>query len=373
MDIFQIDPTDRKSRNEFLELPFRIYSGNRQWVPLMESDAKLMLDVKKHPYFEHSQAAFFLARKSGRTIGRLAILDNQWGNQHNNTSEGFFYLFECENNLEAAQGLFDAGCQWARDRGLTILTGPHGFTQLDGGGLLVKGFDHRASLGMLYNLPYYPELVEACGFVQIGDSVSGYIDANLEFPERIIELAERIQERRGLHIARFESRKDIKKFIPKLKNLYNDAMIGTEGGIPLTDGEVDAIANQLLWFVDPKLVKIVMKDDQPVGFLLAYPDITKALQKTKGRLFPFGWLTMYLELRRSDFLNINGAGMLEEYRGSGGTAILFSEMFKTVKESGRFKAAEAVQIGTENDRMQREMKNFGIDFYKMHRSFKKEL
>jgi hypothetical protein len=373
MDILQLDLSNRNHRKEFLELPFRIYADTPQWVPMLESDARLMLDTKKHPYYQHSQAAFFLARESGRTIGRLAILDNQIGNQHNHTSEGFFYLFECENNLEAARGLFDAGCRWAHGRGLTSLTGPHGFTQLDGGGLLVKGFEHRASFGMLYNPPYYSELLEACGFIHIADSVSGYIDANIQFPERIMELSERIQQRRGLHIARFENRKDIKKFIPKLKDLYNGVMIGTEGGIPLTDGEVDAIANQLLWFVDPRLVKIVMKGDQPVGFLLAYPDISKALQKTKGRFFPFGWLTMFLELRRSDFLNINGAGMLDEYRGSGGTAILFTEMFKTVKESGRFKAAEAVQIGTENDRMQREMKNFGIDFYKMHRTYKKDI
>jgi len=373
MGILQLDLSNRDHRKEFLELPFRIYANTPQWVPMLESDARLMLDSKKHPYYQHSQAAFFLAQEGGRTLGRLAVLDNQLGNQYNHASEGFFYLFECENNLEAARGLFDAGCRWAHERGLTSLTGPHGFTQLDGGGLLVKGFEHRPAFGMLYNLPYYSELLEACGFVHIYDSESGYIDANIQFPERIMELSERIQQRRGLHIARFTSRKDLRKFIPKLKDLYNGAMIGTEGGIPLTDGEVDAIANQLLWFVDPRLVKIVMKGDQPVGFLLAYPDISKALQKTKGRLFPFGWLTMFMELRRSDFLNINGAGMLNEYRGSGGTAILFTEMFKTVKESGRFKAAEAVQIGTENDRMQREMKNFGVDFYKMHRTYKKDI
>lgn len=373
MDILQIDPSNRKQRKAFLDLPFQIYADTPQWVPMLGSDARLMLDTKKHPYYQHSQAAFFLAQEGKRTLGRLAVLDNQLGNQFNHASEGFFYLFECENNLDAACNLFDAGSLWARGRGLTTLTGPHGFTQLDGSGLLVKGFEHRPAFGMLYNPPYYLELLEACGFVRVFDSVSGYIDGNIQFPERIMELSERIQERRGLHIARFENRKDIKKFLPKLKDLYNGAMIGTEGGIPLTDGEVDAIANQLLWFADPKLVKIVMKGDQPVGFLLAYPDISKALQKTKGRLFPFGWLRMFLELRRSDFLNINGAGMLDEYRGSGGTAILFTEMFKTVKESGRFKAGEAVQIGTENDRMQREMKNFGIDFYKMHRTYRKDI
>jgi hypothetical protein len=373
MDILQLDPSNRKHCKAFLDLPFRLYADIPQWVPMMDSDAKLMLDTKKHPFYKHSRAAFFLVQQNGRAVGRLAVLDNHLFNQYNHSSEGFFYLFECENDLEAALGLFDAGCRWARDRGLTIVTGPHGFTALDGGGLLIKGFEHRPAFGMLYNPQYYADLLEKCGFERLFDSVSGYIDANIVFPERISELSERIQQRRGLHIARFNSRKDIRALIPKLKDLYNGALVGTEGGVPLTDEEVHTLAAQLLWFADPKLIKIVMKGDQPVGFLLAYPDISKALQKTKGRLFPFGWLTMLLELRRSDFLNINGAGIIEEYRGSGGTAILFSEMFKTVKEGGRFRSGEAVQIGTENDRMQREMKNFGIDFYKMHRTYKKTL
>jgi hypothetical protein len=373
MDIIQLDFNNKKHKREFLDLPFRIYADSPQWVPPLDSDARLMLNPGKHPFYKHSEAAFFLALDHGRTVGRLAVLENRRYNDYSHTTEAFFYLFECENNLEAARGLFEAGGRWARERGLTLLIGPRGFTALDGGGLLVKGFEHRPAFGMPYNPSYYPELLEACGFVSAYDSVSGYIDANLNFPDRIQELSERIQQRRGLRIARYRTRRELRTLIPHLKDLYNGALVGTEGGVPLTDEEVDAIADQLLWFADPKLVKIVMKGDQPVGFMLAYPDISAALQKTKGRLFPFGWLTMLLELRRTDFLNINGAGLLEEYRGSGGTAILFTEMFKSVKEGGRFRHAEAVQIGTENDRMQREMQNFGIDFYKMHRSYRKGL
>jgi len=373
MDIVPIDPNQRKPRREFLELPFRVYAGFPEWVPPLASDAQLMLDTRKHPFYKHSRAAFFLACDRGRTVGRLAVLDHRLYNEFNHTREAFFYLFECEQDLEAAKGLFEAGSAWARERGLTVLSGPRGFTALDGSGLLVKGFEYRPAFGMLYNPPYYAALLEACGFVRSYDSVSGYLDGNMEFPPRIHELSERIQQRRGLHIARYTSRKDLRALIPKLKDLYNGALAGTEGNVPLTDEEVDTIASQLLWFADPKLVKIVMKGDQPVGFLLAYPDVSLALQKTRGRLYPFGWLTLLLELRRTDFLNVNGAGLIEEYRGSGGTAILFSEMFKSVKEGGRFRHGEAVQIGTDNDRMQREMQNFGIDFYKMHRSYKKDL
>jgi hypothetical protein len=136
---------------------------------------------------------------------------------------------------------------------------------------------------------------------------------------------------------------------------------------------MDSLANQLIWLADPKLVKLVMKNDKAVGFLLAYPDISRALQRTRGRLFPFGWLTLLFELRHTDWINVNGAGLLPEYRGSGGTAILYSELFKSVTENPRYRHAEIVQIGVENENMQREMENFGIDFYKMHRTYQRDL
>jgi hypothetical protein len=165
----------------------------------------------------------------------------------------------------------------------------------------------------------------------------------------------------------------LRALVPHLKELYNNSLEGTTGTTPLTDEEVQTLANQLIWLADPKLIKMVMHGDRIVGFCLAYPDISAALQKTRGRLFPFGWLTLLLELRRTDWININGAGLLPEYRGSGGTAILYSEMFKSVSENPRYKHAEVVQIGVENENMQREMENFGIDFYKMHRTYLRSL
>ena len=373
MHITQISLDNKRQVKDFLRLPFSIYKDIPQWVPPLEMDERARLDPKRFPFYRHSHAAFFFAYDGSRPIGRLAVLDNRPYNEFNGETTAFFYLFECENNPEAAQGMFNAGFAWARSRGLTKILGPKGFTPMDGFGLLVKGFEHRPAFGLPYNPAYYVDLIEAQGFKKHGEAVSGYISTETQFPERIHQLAERIKQRRGLRIARYAKRSDLRALVPKLKDLYNGALRGTAGNAPISDEEADALAGQMLWFADPKLIKIVMKGDDPVGFLLAYPDISAALQKTRGRLFPFGWLTLLRKLKHTDWVNVNGAGLLPEYRGSGGTAILYSEIFKSVRESGQFKHAEVVQIGVENEAMQREMENFGIDFYKTHRTYMRDL
>jgi hypothetical protein len=132
MNIQQIDPTDRKQVKEFLTLPFHIYHNNPQWVPPLQNDERSRLDIYRYPFYKHSKAAFFLADNKGRTIGRLAILDHFLFNQHNHEQTAFFYLFECENNKEAATGLFTKGIEWAKMRGLNRIMGPKGFTAMDG-------------------------------------------------------------------------------------------------------------------------------------------------------------------------------------------------------------------------------------------------
>jgi hypothetical protein len=142
--------------------------------------------------------------------------------------------------------------------------------------------------------------------------------------------------------------------------------------VPLTDEEVKSLADQMIWFADPRLIKIVMKDERPVGFLFAYPDVSAAVQRTGGCILPTGWFYLWRELKRTTWVNVNGAGIIEQYRGLGGTAILFSEMYRSLMEGG-YHHADVVQIGTENDKMQREMRDLGVDFYKMHRMYRRVL
>ena len=372
MNIIPVDTAQRGQVKAFLDLPFRIYCDVPQWVPPLASDVRAMLDRRRHPFYKHSDAAFFLAVKDGTPIGRIAVLDNRNYNVFNNERTAFFYLFECENDGDASGALFNAAFDWAHARGLDKIIGTKGFTAFDGMGVLIKGFEHRPAFGIPYNPPYYPALIEATGFEPQGDVVSGYLDARTAFPDKIHQLADLVRKRRGLRIDRFETRNDLRRLIPRLQALYNAALSGTTGNVPLTDGEVKTLANQMLWFADPRLIKIVMKDDEPVGFLFAYPDISAALQRTQGRLFPFGWMDMLRELKRTEWINVNGAGIAEKYRGLGGTALLFSEMYKSVAES-HFRHADLVQIGADNDKMQREMRDLGIDFYKTHRMYRRSL
>ncbi len=372
MRVIRIDPNSRSQARRFLAVPWRVYRDVPQWVPPLAGDARRMLDVRRHPFYGHSAAAFFLAERSDEDVGRLAVLNNSNFNHFNRSRTGFFNLFECANDPQVASPLIEAGLDWARSQGLNRVVGPKGFTALDGMGMLVRGFEHRPALGIPYNPPYYPSLVEAAGFEGAGEVVSGYLPGSFRLPDRIHSLSERVQRRRGLRVARYRTRADLRALVPKLGELYNASLEGTSGNVPLTQDEVATIAGQMLTFADPRLVKVVLKDDDPVGFLFAYPDISAALQRTGGRLFPFGWIDLLKELRRTRWININGMGIVEEYRGLGGTAILFSELEKSVREGG-FEHAEVVQIGVENLPMQREMRGLGVDFYKTHRMYERAL
>ena len=372
MNIIEVDLADKRQVKQFLDLPFRLYSNVSPWVPPLELDARLNLNPQKHPFYSHGRAVFYLAIDNHQPIGRLAVLENDNYNQYNLQHTAFFYLFECENNLKASSAIFDAAFDWARKRGLDRIEGPRGFTVFDGLGMLVRGFEHRPAFGLPYNLPYYLQLVEAAGFSSKIELVSGYLDGSMRFPEKIHRAAELIKRRRGLCVTRYKTRQEIRALAPYLKDLYNSSFAPGEDNIPLTDADVRTLTSQMMWFADPRLIKIVMKGDKPVGFLFAYPDISQAIQRVQGRIFPFGWLVLLLELRKTKWININGAGMLPGYHGTGGTALLFDEMYESMLNS-RYQFADIVQIGVENDNMQREMRDFGIEFYKTHRVYEKRL
>jgi len=362
----QIDLSNKRQLSAFIDLPEAVYQNIPQWVPPLHRDIKRMLDLHKNLFFSHSKAAFFLAfDQHNRPVARLACLNNTRYNEYNHEKTAFFYLFEAMDLPGISIPLFTAAEDWARAQGLNKVIGPKGFSPLDGMGLLSEGFNFRPALGIPYNPSYYISLVEEAGFRISEVIVSGFMKQGFFRDQKIGMVAQRVQERRGLTIAQLRKKDDLRKLLPKFQEFYNSVIQGTIGNYPITKTEAQTMIDQLFWFADPTLIKIVMKDERPVGFLFAYPDISSALQRSKGRLFPIGWLYVLAELRTTQCMDINGAGMIEEYRGSGGTAILLNEIVKSAVSS-RFTHAEVVQISANNERMLQELSNLGITFHKKH-------
>jgi len=306
-------------------------------------------------------------------VGRLAVANNHRYNEFHQTKTAFFYYFECQDDPKITQALFEKGFDWAREQGLNHILGPKGFTVLDGFGMLVKGFEFQPAFGQAYNPSYYPDLVESLGFTKVKDIFTGRLDRNTHFPEKILKAAELVKKRRGFHAPELTTKAQLREIIDEFKQLYNDSLAGPAGNAKLTDEDMETMVSQLLWIADPHLVKMIYKENKPVGWMLGYPDIGAALQRTKGRVFPFGWLQILIEKNRTPWIDLNGIGIIDEYQRLGGTAILIDELYKSVMNSDQYHYAELLQFREENIKILLEVGNFDIDFHKIHRLYEKYL
>ena len=373
MQITQINPADRRQQKDFIEFPFKLYQNTPQWVPPLRMSMRKIFKPD-YGFYSYGEAAFFMARdKDGEVLGRLAVADNHRYNQFHKTKTAFFYYFESMDDQNVADGLFERGIAWAKAKNLNHMLGSKGFTVLDGFGMLVEGFEYRPSFNQPYNPAYYPELIENLGFTKVKDIYTGRLDESIVWPEKIRKAAKLVREKRGFSAPELTTKKELRAVIEEFKRLYNESLAGPAGNPQLTDEDMDTMVSQLLWIADPRLVKLIYKDGQAVGWILAYPDIGKALQKTKGRLFPFGWLQILIEKNRTDWVDLNGIGIMEEYQRLGGTAILFDEIYKSILETGQYRYGEFLQIREENLKIQLEAANLNIDFHKTHRLYEKNL
>jgi hypothetical protein len=377
VQIYEVDTRKRRDVNRFIQIHFDLYRGDPVWIPPLWPDARFQLNRDKHPFHRHNEAAFFIAVKDGKDVGRIAVYEPQVYNNFKGTRNGHFFLFDCINDQEVTSALLDQGFAWCQERGLNVFRGPLGFMALDGIGMLADGFENRPAISIPYNYDYYPRLVEQWGFELEERVYSGYLDVQKAieaFPERILRLSEKIKQRYGFTIKTFKNKRELRSFAaPRLADLYNRTLTHIAGDPPITQEEVDAVADGVFTIIDPGLLKFVMKDDQIVGFLFCFLNIAEGLRKSRGRLYPFGFIHILRDLNKTDFLDLNGMGMAPEYQGSGGTALMYGELFKALKENTRFKHADLVQISEFNVQSLNEVKGFGWEIYKTHHIYRREI
>jgi len=369
MQIIHFKTEDRKNRTAFIQFPFKLYQDNPHWVPPIRMGIRKIFKPE-YPFYAYGDAAFFLAKNNnGEVTGRLAVANNYRYNEFHHSKTALFYYFEVENDLQTAESLFSAGFNWAKGQGLNHIMGPKGFTVLDGFGMLIKGFEYQPAFGQPYNMPYYPDLMDSLGFTKVTDVFTGKIEPPFNLPEKVTRASKLVRKRLGLHSPLFRSKKELRRNFQKIKNLYNESLAGPAGNPLISDEDFNAMASQLMWIADPRLVKLLFKNEDAIGWLMAYPEIGAAIQKTKGRLFPFGWLHILRESKRTTRINLNGYGIVEDFQRMGGTAILFDELYKSATEISRYNYVEALQFREENVKSLLEVANFDIEFHKTHRLY----
>jgi hypothetical protein len=382
LTIETIDSNKRSDVIRFYKIPFSLYANTPQWVPPLWSDLSMQLNRKKHPFYEHSDADFFIAVKDGKDVARLAIMENKPYNKYHNRKVAAFYLFECVADQGVANALFERAFVWARKRGLDTVLGPKGFGPLDGYGMLVDGFDHRQTMMMsAYNRPYLPHLVETLGFRKEVDFITCLIEREaFRMPKRVHSIAERVLKRGSIKVLSFRNKKELLRWIPSFIKAYNAAFVKNWEYYPLSDWEVNFVVDNLIQFLDQDLIKIMIHKDEVVGFILSFPDISAALQRTRGYIPPLALLDnvppplaipdLLREAKRTKWLALNGGGVLPEFKGIGGNALMYSEMEKTVNgHVQQFEFGELCQVAETAVEMRSDLANLGGRPYKNHRVF----
>jgi GNAT superfamily N-acetyltransferase len=361
----------KKEQKEFIKLPWKIYKNDPNWVPQLIIELKEMMDRKKYAFFEHSEVEFFIAEKNGKTVGRIAAIKN---NRHilvHKENIGFFGFFECINDQEVANQLFDAAANWCREKGLEALRGPANYSQNDTCGLLIDAFDQSPVILMTYNPPYYQQLVENYGFSKAMDLYAYYLHTDTKFPERVIKLSEEIKARLNVTIRPINV-KDFWNEVERVKLVYNQAWAPNWGFVPLTDKEIKHTAESLKMAIDPDIVYMAEDNGKPVGFSLAVPDMNQALKHANGRLFPFGLLKILWHKRKIDGVRAIIMGVIPEYQRRGIDTVFYWETYQHAVAKG-YKWGEFSWILDSNTMMNRASKLVGAHIYKTYRMYQKPI
>ena len=368
MQVRKINTTKPSDRNKFIRFPFKIYADNPYWVPPIQGDMEFVMNRKTYPFYKHSIAEFFIAESEGDVLGRVAILQNKNYCDFHKEKIAFFYYFDSVDDLQVSNALLQSASDWARSNGLDTILGPKGFMRSNGFGVLIEGFDKLPALGVPYNFPYYENLLTQFGFQYYTDHISGYIVPSDGLNEKLFTTADRIKDQGNFRVLNFDKKSQLRAWIPEIDRVHHDAFKDNPNFYPSTKEEFDIMAKNILRVATPKLIKIVLKDEQLAGFMLAYPNICPALQKTGGRLWPFGWITILCEMKATKRIDLNGVGFLPQYQGRGANILLYAEVERALRAyQGEF--GDLVQVDVRNFRSKSDMETIGVKWYKTHRTY----
>lgn len=357
----------------FVDIPWRIHAREPNWIAPPRASIAAALDPRKHPFHRHSTVSCFLAERAGRPVGRIAAIVNARHNAFHDERTGFFGLFECEDDSAAAAGLIETAAERLEAAGLTRMRGPMSFStneEIQAPGVLVDGFDKPPMIAMPYNPRRYAVLLEGAGLRKCIDLLAYCLD-EARPSERLRRAADVSARRRGagrvglrpLNLSRLDEE------IGAIKSIYDSAWNANWGFVPMTDAEFAHAAKAFRAVIDRDLCVIAEADGEPVGFLLAVPDLNQALRHLPdGRLLPFGFLKVLHHRRRIDAFRILTLGVKRGYRKQGIDTLLYLRTWEAAASKG-YKRAEASWILEDNRDMRNALEKMGARLEKRYRVY----
>jgi GNAT superfamily N-acetyltransferase len=355
----------------FIKFPWRIYRNDPAWVPPLIGEVKKLLSPRKNPFWEHAEAAYFLAYRGGEPVGRISAIVNHAHNEAHAEEAGFFGFFESVQDEAVSGALYGAALEWLADRGMHVMRGPANPSSNDDWGFLLEGYNEPPTVMMPYNPSYYHDLAKAAGLSKVKDLYSFFMDHTAEIADKAVRVAEIAKRKTGVRIRSIDL-KNLDAELRFIKEVYNSAWELNWGFVPMTDREIEHLALDLKKIVVPDLVLMAEVDGKPAGVSITIPNINEILHRMNGRLFPFGWLKFLLGFRRIKRVRVIIMGVVKEYRKRGIDAVFYVDTFNRGKELG-FTEGEMGWILEDNDIMNQTIEMFGGRLYRRYRLYEKPI
>ncbi len=363
---------NQSQRKSFVDFQFNLYKDNSFWVPPIKSDELKAIDSKKNPAFDFCEAKFWIAKKDGKIVGRIAAIINQLYNKKTGKNYGRISKVEFINDNKVVDALFQVALDWLKSREMTAVHGPLGFTNLDTQGLLIEGFDYLPSIASVYHLPYYLTQFERLGFTKEND----WLEFRLTLTDKPVNKAIRgsslIKKRFGYDVIRFETKKEMQEYAIPIFKILNEAFQNLPYVNKFNDKMISLYSKKYFKVLDPRFVRVVKKDKEIVGFVVGLPSMSEAMQKANGKLFPFGFLHLLKAMKSPKEIDLLLTGVLEDHQNNGVAVILFAELQSEMLKSG-INIMETTGIFETNQNVIANWKNYEHIQHKRRRCFIKQL
>lgn len=367
--------TDRDQLSQYVQFPIDLYRDNACYVPPLVIDQIATLSPEGNPAFDFCEAQSFMAFDNGEPVGTITAIINRAANEKTGKRQMRFGFMDFVDNEEVVDGLIDAVAEWGRERGMTEMVGPVGFTDMDPEGMLIEGFDEMGTMATIYNYPYYVRHFERLGFEKDADWVEYRITVPDSIPEKHTRIGEIVMRKYGLSIKKFTSRSKIRnEYGRAIFELINEAYADLYGFVPLTDRQIEHYINIYIGVLRlDDVTLIVDKDEKLVALGISMPSMSEALRKSRGKLFPFGWYHILKAIKgHTDVVDLLLVAVKPEYQSKGVNALIFNDLIPRYNAHG-YKFAESNVELEGNESVQKQWEYFERRQHRRRRAWKKAL